>query len=136
MVCDEVMVGFGRTGKWFTYQHYDGVMPDMITFAKGSTCGYTPFGGVIVSKKIAKYYDDVALPAGLTYNSHPICCATALATIGVYEEDNLLKNSEERGKELLAGLIELDKKHKSVAKGFIRHLISLAEPLPGQRMRS
>ena len=115
MVCDEVMVGFGRTGKWFTYQHYDGVMPDMITFAKGSTCGYTPFGGVIVSKKIAKYYDDVALPAGLTYNSHPICCATALATIGVYEEDNLLKNSEERGKELLAGLIELDKKHKSVA---------------------
>jgi Adenosylmethionine-8-amino-7-oxononanoate aminotransferase len=114
MICDEVMVGFGRTGKWFTYQHY-GIQPDIITFAKGSTCGYTPLGGVIVSKDIAKYYDDVALPAGLTYNSHPICCAASLATIGVYEEDKLLKNSEERGKEVLAGLKELDKKHKSVA---------------------
>jgi taurine--2-oxoglutarate transaminase len=114
MVCDEVMVGFGRTGKWFTYQHY-GIQPDIITFAKGSTCGYTPLGGVIVSKDIAKYYDDVALPAGLTYNSHPICCAASLAVIGVYEEDNLLKNSEERGKELVAGLKELVKKHKSAA---------------------
>jgi taurine--2-oxoglutarate transaminase len=114
LVLDEVMVGFGRTGKWFAYQHFD-IQPDIITFAKGSTCGYTPLGGVIVSKDIAKYYDDIPLPAGLTYNSHPICCAASLAVIGVYEEDNLLKNSEERGKELLAGLKELDKKHKSIA---------------------
>ena len=114
MICDEVMVGFGRTGKWFTYQHYDGVMPDMITFAKGSTCGYTPLGGVIVSKEIAKFYDDVALPAGLTYNSHPICCAASLATIGVYEEEHLLDNANARGEQLRAGMYELQKKHKCV----------------------
>ncbi len=67
MICDEVMVGWGRTGKWFTYMHYD-IQPDIITFAKGSTCGYTPLGGVIVSKKIADYFEEVESPAGLTYN--------------------------------------------------------------------
>ena len=113
MICDEVMVGFGRTGKWFTFEHY-GIEPDMITFAKGSTCGYTPLGGLIVSKKIAEYFDDVDFPAGLTYNAHPICCAAALATLQVYEEENLIENSANMGKLLLAGMKELEKKHPCV----------------------
>lgn len=113
MICDEVMVGWGRTGKWFTYMHYD-VQPDIITFAKGSTCGYTPLGGVIVSKKIADYFDEVDFPAGLTYNSHPLCCAAALATIEVYQEENLLENSKVMGERLLKGLKELCEKHKSI----------------------
>ena len=113
MICDEVMVGFGRTGKWFTYMHYD-VQPDIITFAKGSTCGYTPLGGVIVSKKIADYFEEVSLPAGLTYNAHPICCAAALATLEVYQEENLIENSRVMGERVLNGLKELCQKHKSI----------------------
>lgn len=113
MICDEVMVGWGRTGQWFAYMNYD-VQPDIVTFAKGSTCGYTPFGGVIVSKAIADFFEDVDFPAGLTYNSHPICCAAALATIGVYEEDNLIENSRVMGAKLKAGLEELAAKHKSI----------------------
>jgi taurine--2-oxoglutarate transaminase len=113
MICDEVMVGFGRTGKWFTYMHYD-VTPDIITFAKGSTCGYTPLGGVIVSKKIAEYFEDVDLPAGLTYNAHPVCCAAALATTEVYTELNLFENSEKMGARLLDGLKKLCEEHDSV----------------------
>lgn len=114
MICDEVMVGFGRTGKWFAFENY-GIEPDIITFAKGSTCGYTPFGGVIVSKKIAEYFDDVDFPAGLTYNAHPICCATALATLEVYQEEKLIENSAKMGEILLAGLKELCEKHKCIA---------------------
>lgn len=113
MICDEVMVGWGRTGKWFTFMHYD-VQPDIVTFAKGSTCGYTPLGGVIVSKKIAEYFDDVDFPAGLTYNSHPLCCAAALATIEVYQEEKLLENSVAMGEKILKGLQELCEKHKCI----------------------
>jgi taurine---2-oxoglutarate transaminase len=115
MILDEVMVGFGRTGKWFTFMHYD-VMPDMITFAKGSTCGATPLGGLIVSKKIAEYFEDVDLPAGLTYNAHPICCAAALATLEIYTELNLFENAVKMGERLLAGLKTLCEKHKSVTR--------------------
>jgi taurine---2-oxoglutarate transaminase len=115
LVCDEVMVGFGRTGKWFACEHY-GIEPDMISFAKGSTSGYTPLGGLIVSKEIAEYFDKVSLPAGLTYNAHPICCAAALATIQVYEDENLIENSTKMGERLLKGLKELEKKHKSIMR--------------------
>ena len=115
LVFDEVMVGFGRTGKWFTCEHYD-VEPDMITFAKGSTCGYLPLGGLIVSKKIADYFDEVDFPAGLTYNAHPLCCAAALATIQIYQDDHLLENSRVQGEKLLAGEKKLCEKHQSVKR--------------------
>ena len=76
MVCDEVMMGFGRTGKWFAFEHFD-VKPDMITFAKGITSGYAPLGGVIVSKEIAAYFDEITYQCGLTCTAHPLSCAAA-----------------------------------------------------------
>ena len=78
MVCDEVMAGFGRTGTMFAFQHWN-IKPDIITFAKGVTCGYVPLGGVAVSKKIADYFDDHLLSCGLTYSGHPLSCAAGIA---------------------------------------------------------
>lgn len=132
MVCDEVMVGFGRTGEWFTVNH-TGVQPDLITFAKGVTCGYVPLGGVLVSKKIAEYFDDHKLPCGLTYNAHAISCAAALATIEVYEEEHLLENCRLRGEQLLKGLIELDAKHPSVESPRGKGLLAGVDFIPKLR---
>jgi taurine---2-oxoglutarate transaminase len=92
MVCDEVMAGWGRTGKWFAVNNWN-VKPDIITFAKGSTCGYLPLGGTIVSKEIAAYFDNNVMYCGLTYNGHPMGCATAVATIDVYKDEKLIENS-------------------------------------------
>lgn len=113
MVCDEVMMGFGRTGKWFACEHFD-YKPDIITFAKGVTSGYVPFGGVLVSKEISEYYNEAKFPCGLTYAGHSVSCAAALATIEEYEERNLLENAEKMGKILLDGLKEIKEKHPSV----------------------
>lgn len=93
MVCDEVMTGWGRTGEWFAVDNWN-VKPDIITIAKGCTSGYIPLGGVIVSKEIAKYFDDNVLWCGLTYSGHPMGCAAASATIDVYKDENLIENSK------------------------------------------
>ena len=93
MVCDEVMAGWGRTGEWFAIDNYN-VEPDIITFSKGITCGYSPLGGVIVSKNIAEHFDDHVLSCGLTCSGHPIGCAAGIATIEVYEELDLMNNSK------------------------------------------
>ena len=90
LISDEVMSGWGRTGKWFAVDNW-GVVPDMITTAKGITSGYVPLGAVIVSEPIAKFFDDKYLYAGLTYNGHALACAAAVATISVYEEDGRTK---------------------------------------------
>lgn len=74
MICDEVMAGWCRTGKMFAFQNFD-VKPDIVTFAKGVTCGYVQLGGVCVSKDISAYFDDHLLSCGLTYNGHPLACA-------------------------------------------------------------
>ena len=113
LICDEVMVGFGRTGKWFTFMHY-GVMPDIITFSKGVTSGYIPLGGMIISKKMAEFFEEAPLPIDFTYNAHPVGCAAALATIEVYEEENLFENAEKMGERLLSGLKKLCDRHKCV----------------------
>lgn len=105
MVCDEVMSGFGRTGEWFAVNH-ENVSPDMITFAKGITCGYAPLGGVIVSGRIANYFDDHFLSCGLTYSAHPLGCAAGIATLEFYRESGLIEKARERG--VLLGRI-LDK---------------------------
>lgn len=97
MVCDEVMVGFGRTGKWFAIQHTD-VVPDMITMAKGLTCGYVPLGAVAVSDRIMAKLGKQKLWAGLTYHGHPLGCATAVSTINTYREENLIENAANMGK--------------------------------------
>lgn len=119
MVCDEVMTGWGRTGEWFACNNWD-VKPDIITFAKGITCGYVPLGGVIVSKKISEYFDDNVLMCGLTYNAHPLGCAAGCATIEVYEEENLIENCREMGKILGGELEKLKEKHTSV--GDVRYI--------------
>lgn len=113
MVADEVMVGFCRTGKNFACQHFD-YLPDMITFAKGSTCGYLPLGGVIISKKLSDIFDEVGVPCGCTYSGHAACCAAALETLEIYQEENLADNAAKMGDYLSEKLEELKEKHSSV----------------------
>lgn len=113
IIADEVMSGFGRTGKWFGFEHGD-IVPDMIAMAKGLTCGYLPLGCLMVSDKIASKYDDAVLPLGLTYSAHPVSCAAALETLKIYEEDNLIENAKAMGKYVDAKIEELKKKHPSI----------------------
>jgi taurine--2-oxoglutarate transaminase len=119
MVCDEVMAGFGRTGEWFAINNFD-VQPDIITFAKGSTCGYAPIGGTIVSKEIAAYFDENLLSCGLTYSGHPLGCAAGIATISVYKELDLINKSKERG--VLLGEILENLKEKHPCVGDVRYI--------------
>lgn len=119
LVCDEVMTGWGRTGEWFGCNNWN-LEPDMITFAKGITCGYVPLGGVIVNKKIAEYFDDNVLYCGLTYNAHPLSCAAGCATLEVYEDENLLDNCKAMGKILGEELEKLKERHRSV--GDVRYI--------------
>ncbi len=92
MVCDEVMAGFGRTGRWFAVDHWD-VVPDLMTMAKGLTSSYLPLGAVAMRDRIAEVMESKMFYGGLTYSSHPVSLAAALATIGVYEEDDLIGNA-------------------------------------------
>jgi taurine--2-oxoglutarate transaminase len=113
LIIDEVMSGFGRTGKWFGIDHYD-VKPDIMVMAKGLTSGYLPLGGVITSDAIAKYFDDHLLQCGLTYSAHATSCAAALATIKVYEDDQLIENAEKLGLILHQKLNAFKNKHPSL----------------------
>ena len=113
MICDEVMTGFGRTGKMFAFEHY-GIQPDIITFAKGVTCGYVPLGGVAVSKKIAEHFDTNKLMCGLTYSGHPLGCAAGIAAIEFYRKHNVLDNVNNVGKVLEEILQGYRKKFKCV----------------------
>jgi len=113
MIADEVMSGFGRTGKWFAVDHWK-VVPDLLCMAKGLTSSYIPLGAVGMRRHIAKHFDDKVFYGGLTYNSHPMGCATALATIRVYEEDNLIENSRRMGAIMKTLGAELQAKHRSV----------------------
>ena len=113
LIIDEVMSGFGRTGKWFGFQH-DDIIPDMIVMAKGLTCGYIPFGCVMLSDKIAAKFNDTILPTGLTYGAHPVGCAAALQTLKIYEDDNLIENAAAMGRYMDEKVEELKQKHASI----------------------
>jgi taurine--2-oxoglutarate transaminase len=113
MICDEVMSGFGRTGAWFAIDHWD-VVPDIITMAKGLTSAYVQLGAVGIRQKIADHFNATPFPSGLTYNSHPLACATALATIGVIEEDGLVERARHTGRLMADLLTELATRHPSV----------------------
>jgi len=113
MIADEIMTGFGRTGRWFAVEHW-GVVPDMITMAKGLTSSYVQLGAVGVRRSIADYFKDKMFPGGLTYSSHPVACAAALATIAVYEEDGLIAKAQQTGKLLTTLHAALAEKHPSV----------------------
>ena len=119
MVCDEVMAGWGRTGEWFAIDNYN-VQPDMITFAKGITCGYVPLGGVIVSQDIADHFDENVLYCGLTYSGHPMGCAAGIATMEVYKELDLIARAKERG--VLLGEILEDLRAKHPCVGEVRYI--------------
>jgi taurine--2-oxoglutarate transaminase len=113
LICDEVMMGFGRTGKMFAFEHF-GIKPDIVTFAKGATCGYVQLGGVAVSKTIAAYFDDQLLSCGLTYSGHPLACAAGIACVNFYKENKIIENVNARGAELAELFKALKEKHKTV----------------------
>ena len=113
LVADEVMTGWGRTGKWFGVDNWN-VVPDIITMAKGITQGYVPLGAVVVNEKISRYFDEKMLWCGLTYSGHPLACATGVATVQVYEEENLIDNAAKMGERLKQGLQHIKEKHPSV----------------------
>ena len=119
LVSDEVMSGWGRTGKWFAVDNWN-VVPDMITTAKGLTAGYVPLGALIVSDPIARYYEDKMLWCGLTYSGHALACAAAVATMKVYEEDGLIENTVRVGGYLGQRLEEIKARHASV--GDVRYI--------------
>jgi len=113
MVADEVMSGFGRTGEWFAVNHWN-VVPDLLTMAKGLTSAYMPLGAVGMRRAIADRFADKVFFGGLTYNSHTLACATALAVLQVYEEDKLLDNARRMGAVLQQRLADLQAKHAIV----------------------
>jgi taurine--2-oxoglutarate transaminase len=119
MIADEVMSGFGRTGAWFAVDHW-GVVPDVLTMAKGLTSAYVPLGAVGLRRPIADHFRDRVFAGGLTYNSHPLACATALATIAVYEEDRLIERAKATGRLMADLLADLQARHRSV--GAIRSI--------------
>jgi taurine--2-oxoglutarate transaminase len=113
LIADEVMSGFGRTGKWFAVDHWD-VVPDILSVAKGMTCGYLPLGATVVRRPIAHRFKEQFFSHGATYAGHALACATALAVIPIYQEDNLIENSEKMGNYLLEKALELKDKHPCV----------------------
>jgi taurine--2-oxoglutarate transaminase len=113
MICDEVMSGFGRTGRWFAVDHW-GVVPDLITLAKGLTSSYVPLGAVGMRPHVAKYFDDHVFFGGLTYNSHPLGCAAALGAIQAYEEDDMVGNAKRMGAVLARQHQRLMERHPCV----------------------
>jgi taurine--2-oxoglutarate transaminase len=112
-IADEVMSGFGRTGKWFGVDNYD-VAPDMIATAKGLTAAYLPLGALIVSEKIASFFDDKVLLLGMTYSAHATACAAALEVLQIYEDEHLIENAAAMGKFLESCVKELMREHPCI----------------------
>ncbi|WP_432066034.1 aspartate aminotransferase family protein [Streptomyces sp. C10-9-1] len=116
LVLDEVMAGFGRTGRWFAAEHF-GVVPDLMTFAKGVNSGYVPLGGVAISDRIAATFERRPYPGGLTYSGHPLACAAAVATIEAMEEENVVENAAALGETVVGpALRALAERHPSVGE--------------------
>ncbi len=113
LIADEIMAGFGRTGRWFAIDHWN-VVPDIITIAKGLTSAYVQLGAVGLRPHIARVFQERAFPGGLTYNSHTLACATALATIAVYEDEGLIENAQRMGQLLRERMQDLERKHPSL----------------------
>jgi taurine---2-oxoglutarate transaminase len=113
MIADEVMTGFGRTGAWFAVNHWN-VVPDLITMAKGLTSAYVQLGAVGIRQTIADFFKDTPFPGGLTYSSHPLACASAVATLAVYEEDGLIERARRTGVLMTDLLADLAARHPAV----------------------
>jgi len=113
LIVDEVMSGFGRTGKWFASELH-GIVPDMIATAKGITAGYIPLGALIVTDKIADHFNDRTLWLGLTYSAHPVACAAGVEVLKIYEDEGLIKNAAEMGRYIDQRVGELKLRHPSI----------------------
>lgn len=114
MIADEVMAGFGRAGEWFAVDRW-GVTPDLITFAKGVNSGYVPLGGVIVSAAIRETFGQRPYPGGLTYQGHPLACASAVASMRIFERDDIIGRARALGDDVIGpGLREIAERHPSV----------------------
>ena len=118
-IVEKIAFPYGRTGKMFAFENF-GVKPDIVSFAKGITCGYVQLGGVCVSKQIAAYFDDHLLSCGLTYSGHPLACAAGVACLEYYDEAHILDNVNASGKVLGELLEELKAKHACV--GDVRYI--------------
>ena len=117
MIADEVMAGFGRCGEWFAVDHWD-VAPDLICFAKGVNSGYIPVGGVIISRRIADTFADRPYPGGLTYSGHPLACASAVASIGIFKEEGIIEHARHLGDDVVGPALEkMAARHPSVGRG-------------------
>jgi taurine--2-oxoglutarate transaminase len=136
LVCDEVMCGWGRTGKRFAFEHGN-IVPDICTMAKGLTSSYMPLGVMAVSDRIAEHFRQNVFYGGLTYNAHPMCLATALAAIEVLEEEKLTENSAKMGEVMRGHMKRMKDKHKSVREHRnigLFGLIELAKNAKGDRL--
>jgi taurine---2-oxoglutarate transaminase len=134
MIADEVMSGFGRTGEWFAVNHWK-VVPDLMTMAKGLTSSYLPLGAVGMRRHIAQHFHDKVFYGGLTYNSHPMGCAAALATIRVYEEDRLVENARRMGNVMKQLLSDLESRHPCVGAVRSIGLFGVVELVRSRRTR-
>jgi len=115
-IADEVMVGFGRIGEWFAVNRF-GVVPDLITFAKGVNSGYVPLGGVVISRRIASHFDTVPFMGGLTYSGHPLACAAGVATFEVFERDHILERVRDLGQRVVGPRLRaMAQRHPSVGE--------------------
>lgn len=116
LIADEVMAGFGRSGRWFSVEHFD-VVPDLLTFAKGVNSGYVPLGGVAISPHIAETFDQRPYPGGLTYSGHPLATASAVATIEAMESEGIVEHAARLGEETIGPrLREIAERHPSVGE--------------------
>ena len=116
LIADEVMAGFGRCGEWFSIQHWD-VQPDLICFAKGVNSGYVPLGGVVISAEVAASFDERAYPGGLTYSGHPLACASAVASINIFKDEDVIGRAARLGAEVIGPELEkLAARHPSVGE--------------------
>lgn len=116
MIADEVMAGFGRCGEWFAINHWD-VVPDLITFAKGSNSGYVPIGGVIISNAIAGTFDHRPYPGGLTYSGHLLGCASVAASINIFREEKIIENARSLGDDVIGpSLRDMAQRHPSMGE--------------------
>ncbi len=135
LIVDEVLSGFGRTGKWFGVNHYPDVEPDLIVMAKGLTSGYVPLGAVSVSQQVAERFDAHPLTTGMTYSAHPVGCAAAIANIDVYREYGLVERAREMGLVLRRGLMDLAEEHPSVGEVRGTGLLQVVEMVRNRETR-
>jgi taurine--2-oxoglutarate transaminase len=116
LILDEVMAGFGRTGAWFALDHF-GVVPDLITFAKGVNSGYVPLGGVVIADHVAATFEQRVYPGGLTYSGHPLACAAAVATITTMRDEGIVEHARRIGDDVLGpGLRALAERHPVIGE--------------------